>query len=78
MKDAIIDLVYNWKHSMSKENTKGTRGLCILVFVSTMLAMIVGLVSIVVGIVTHSWIAIVVGAVVAIFGLSLFTWVSLQ
>lgn len=78
MKDKIIDLYYNWKHSMSKDNTKGTRGICILVFVVCSITVVTGIAAIIAAIIAKMWLGIPIGIATIAFGSGLFTWVSRQ
>lgn len=76
MKDAIIDLVYNWKHAMSSENTKGTRFFCIFIFVLCVVLVVTGIGGLVAGIITHRLIGVISGIISIGFGIGIFAFVS--
>lgn len=76
MKDKVIDLVYNWKHGLSSENTKGTRGIVWLVFIVCVSMFLVGIVGTVIGIITHAVPVLVLSLVVFVGGIAFFLWMS--
>lgn len=76
MKDAFYDLVYNWKHAMSSENTKGTRLWCIIIFIICVLAVITGVGGIVASIIAHKIWGIFAGIVSIGIGIGIFAFVS--
>lgn len=78
MKDMLIDLYYNWRHSMSKENTKGTRMTCIVVFVSCLACVVGGLAGVIASLIAKLWLGAVTSLFFVIFGTGLFTWMSRQ
>ena len=78
MKDKVYDLVYNWKHSMSRENTKGTRGLCILIFVACALVSISGLGAIIFAAIAKNMIGLIIGLITTAVGIGLFAFMSKQ
>ena len=76
MKDLFYDLVENWKHGLSRENTKGSRGLLWFVFLTCCFLMVLGLVSMIVAIVTHTIKPVYAGLFTLGVGIVLFTFVS--
>lgn len=76
MKDLFYDLVYNWKHALSSDNTKGTRVFLWVVFIFCILLVISGLAGVVVAIVTHKIAPVITGLIVLAAGIGIFAFVS--
>lgn len=76
MKDFFYDLVYNWKHGLSRENTKGSRGLLWFVIITCGFLMVLGIVSMIVAIVTHTVKPVLAGLFTLGVGIAFFTFVS--
>lgn len=76
MKDKVFDLVYNWKHGLSGENKKGTRGYLWCIFLLCALMFFTGIVGIVVSVVVHRGMLAILSVVVLVVGITIFAFMS--
>lgn len=76
MKDFFYDLVYNWKHGLSRENTKGSRGWLWFILIVCVLLTGGGIGLLVLFAISHKIIALIFAIVGLITGIGSFTFVS--
>ena len=76
MKDLFFDLVYNWKHALSSDNTKGTRVFLWVIFVFCIILVVSGFAGIIVAIITHKITPVITGLIVLAAGIGIFAFVS--
>lgn len=76
MKDFFYDLVYNWKHGLSRENTKGSRGWLWFIFIACILLTVGGIGLLILFAISHKIIALIFAIVGLVAGIGIFAYVS--
>ena len=76
MKDLFYDLVENWKHGLSSDNTKGSRGWLWVIFITCILLTIGGIILLVLFAITHKIAALIFAIIGLVVGIGSFAYVS--
>ena len=76
MKELFYDLVENWKHGLSSDNTKGSRGWLWFIFIACILLTIGGVGLLVLFAISHKIFALIFAIVGLVAGIGIFVYVS--